>query len=73
MKNEATEDPESENRPEPIDEVVVGAVEQYGYPRQFVTKSLEQSDLNYATTAYHLLVAAASRANVSNKVDIICA
>ena len=38
-----------------IDEGVVSAVEAWGYPRDFVVRSLDNNELNYATTGYYLI------------------
>lgn len=38
-----------------INEKITEIVESYGYPKEWLLKSLNQHELNYATTAYLLL------------------
>ena len=38
-----------------IDMEVVEQVEDFGYPREFVLKTLEEKELNDATTCYFLI------------------
>ena len=38
-----------------LDFQVIDKVELYGYPYEFIVKSLEQFDMNDATTGYYLL------------------
>lgn len=38
-----------------VDESVVSRIEQLGYTKQFITKSVLMNDLNYASASYHLL------------------
>mgnify|MGYP006112398669 FL=1 len=39
-----------------IDEEALKVLESFGYPRQYVIRSLNQGELNHATCSYNLLV-----------------
>lgn len=38
-----------------IDEKIIDEIEKTGFPRSFIIQSLNNDELNYATTFYHLL------------------
>lgn len=39
-----------------IDEHALNIIEDFGYPRSLVKKSINRGDMNHATTCYNLLV-----------------
>ena len=39
-----------------LEEGLIGQIEQFGYPREYIVKSLNHNELNYATTSYYLLL-----------------
>ena len=39
-----------------LDERIIGLIEQFGFPREYIVKSLNHNELNYATTSYYLLL-----------------
>jgi hypothetical protein len=39
-----------------IDENALNIIEDFGYPRTLVKKSINRGDMNHATTCYNLLV-----------------
>jgi hypothetical protein len=38
-----------------IDESIVAAIEKFGYPKDYIVKSLNMNELNYSSTSYYLL------------------
>ena len=38
-----------------IDDKITTQIEQYGFPKEFIIKSLNNGELNYATTSYYML------------------
>ena len=38
-----------------IDDRLIAEVERYGFPKIYIVQSLNNDDLNYASTFYHLL------------------
>lgn len=48
-------DIDNSKQKEVIDMIIVDEIAQFGYPEEFIVKSIENNEINYATASYYLL------------------
>ena len=49
-----------------IDDKIMTQIESYGFPKEYIIKSLNNGELNYATTSYYMLANTHGMANDEN-------